>query len=186
MEYQLSVDGYDLREGLKRFETRRKIRSTKKKALLGFDGRFFSIEALDRVVVCKAEGVWPGLATVNANVVAALAFAPPTGDMVPVSCTGARLRLGSLTVACGWQPVSHTLLDLSAAPDWIETLSLKYRAPRAKIASGKYASLIKSAERKLDRLIAKAAKPLTPFGITAQDLRDLIEDRLARRYATNS
>ena len=139
MEYQLSVDGYDLREGLKRFETRRKIRSTKKKALLG-----------------------------------------------PVSCTGERLRLGSLTVACGWQPVSHTLLDLSAAPDWIETLSLKYRAPRAKIASGKYASLIKSAERKLDRLIAKAAKPLTPFGITAQDLRDLIEDRLARRYATNS
>lgn len=60
MEYQLTVDRYDLLQGLKQFKTRRKIRPTRKRAI-GFDGRFFSIEALDRVVVSKGDGIWPGL-----------------------------------------------------------------------------------------------------------------------------
>ena len=56
MDYQLRVDRYDLVEGLKYFKIRRRIKATEK-AVLAFDGRYFSIEAFERTVTAKAEGV---------------------------------------------------------------------------------------------------------------------------------
>lgn len=182
MEYQLTVDRYDLSEGLKHFEIRRKVRPSQK-AILGFDGRFFSMEALDRVIVAKAEGTWPGIAYVSATFVVALARVPLAVDSVVVTCDGERLRLGPLTVSCTWQPVSHTLLKLPAAPDWVEALSLKYRARRSQILTDGYEFDIENAERKLTKLIIRVAKPLAPLGVTEQDIRSLIEGRLAERYA---
>lgn len=147
MQYELRVNQNDLLEGLKRFAPRnsrelRKLQKTlakvrgKPMALLGFDGKFFSIEALDRVIAAKAEGKWPGLACVSANLVVALATAPPAGDPVIVTCDKEHLRFASLTVGCTWQSVAHTLLQLPAAPDWVEALSLKYRSTRAQILLG--------------------------------------------------
>ena len=186
MEYQLSVDRYDLLEGLEKFKTRRrKFRSTEK-ALFGFDGRFFSIEALDVVVVAKADGVWPGIASAGASFVVALAQVPPVGDPVDpvrIACKDQHLRFGSLTIGCEWQPVSHTLLKLPAAPDWIEALSLKYCGTRAHILAGGYNFDIEKAERKLGKLVARVTKLLAPLGVTEQDLRLVVEDRLAKRFA---
>lgn len=183
MEFQLTVDRYDLLEGLKYFETRRKIRPTKKRATLAFDGRFFSIEALDRVIVCNASGTWPGLATVNANVVVALAVAPPSGDPVIVAYDGERLRIGSMTVGCTWQPVSYTLLEMPSTPDWIEALSLKYRARRSSVLAKGYDLAIEKAEKKLDKLIAKITKQLAPLGVKESDIRSLVDKRFTERYA---
>jgi len=183
MEYQLSVDRYDLLEGLKKFRTRRrKFRSTER-ALIGFDGRFLSIEALDVVVVAKAEGVWPGVASAGVSLVVALAHSPPVGEPVRVTYVDQHLRIGTLTVGCDWQPTSHTLLRLQAAPDWIEALSLKYRGTRAQILARGYQVDIEKAERKLNRLVTRAYNLLAPLGVTQHDLRALIDDRLAKRYA---
>lgn len=195
MDYQLSVDRYDLLEGLKHFKPRRKVRASARKrsatspadvAVLGFDGRFFSIEALDQVIVAKADGVWPGLATVNSNVIVALAVAPPTGDPVSIACNGERLRIGSLTIGCTWQPVSHRLLELPASPDWVEAISIKYRLRRSQILAKGYGRVIAKAERKLAALIADTAKSLSPLGVTEKDIRLLVENRLAERYAASS
>lgn len=185
MEYELSVDLNDLREGLKKFTARQKIRPSDK-AILGFDGRFFSIEALDVIIVAKAKGVWPGIARIGASVMIALAKVPPASGPVVVQIIGDRLKLGPLTVNCEWQPVSHTLLDLPSAPDWIETLSLKYRAPRSQIISKGWDKDIARAERKLTSLITKVGKSLTTFGVTEKDIRDLIERRMAERYTTRT
>lgn len=182
MQYHLNVDRLDLFEGLKHFKIRRKVRPSEK-AILGFDGRFFSIEALDRVIVTKAEGTWPGLAYVGATFVVALAKFPPTVDVVQVTCDGERLRLGPLTVGCTWQPVSHKLLELPASPDWVETLSFKYQVRRSKIVAAGYGRIIAKAERKLATLIADTAKSLSPLGVTEKDIRLLVENRLAERYA---
>jgi hypothetical protein len=195
MQYELRVNQNDLLEGLNRFEPRnsRELRKLQKvlgkirgkpMAELAFDGKFFSIEALDRVAVVKAEGEWPGIATVSASVVVAFATAPPpAGDPVIVTCDGEHLRFGSLTVGCTWQSVAHTLLQLPAAPDWIEALSLKYRSTRAQILAGGYERDIQKAERKLDKLIKKVVESLSPLGISEQDIQLLVERRLTERYA---
>lgn len=182
MEYQLSVDRYDLLDGLKKFKSPRRIRSLER-ALLGFDGKYFSIEALDQVIVAKAEGLWPGIASVSATLIVALAKVPPAGDPIMVMCTGSRLQLGSLAMDCTWQPVSHTLLRLPATADWAEAISLKYCATRAEILAGKLEGKIRNAERKLDSLIVKAAKSLAPVGVTEQDIRSIVERRLEEKYA---
>jgi hypothetical protein len=184
MEYQLQVDRYHLLDGLQKFRTRRRRFRASEKALFAFDGRFLSIEALDVVVVAQANGVWPGVASVGVQFVVALARVPPTGEgTIEIACRDNHLKVGSLTVGCEWQPVSHSLLKLPAAPDWIEALSLKYRGTRGQILAGGHNFSIERAERKLHKVVARAAKLLAPLGVTQQDLRVLVDDRLAKRYA---
>lgn len=182
MTYQLSVSGSDLRIGLVHFKTRRKIKPSER-AVLAFDGRYFSIEALDKVLVANAEGIWPGIAYVTASVIVALASVPPADEIVQLSCDGERVRFGSLTVGCKWQPVSNTLIRAKAIPDWVEALSLKYRAHRSMMVSGRNKAAIAAAESELTKLLKQVAKKLAPVGITESDLRQLVESRLAERYA---
>lgn len=184
MDYQLAVERSDLLHGLEHFKPKRKkfkMRGSQK-AVLGFDGHFFSIEALDRAIAAHAEGTWPGLAYISCNALLALAIAPPDGDPVIVRCDGHRLSVGSWNVTCEWQPASQTLMALPATPDWVEALSLKYRAARGYIVAGGYDKEIRKAEKELTKIIARVTKPLSPLGITEEDLRSLIETRLAERY----
>jgi hypothetical protein len=181
MAYRLAVDRRELVSGLRRF-----IRAEvwpSQKAVIGFDGRFFSIKAANRVIVAHAHGTWPGLAFVRSNAIVAMALAPPEGEPVRVSCDGKRLRFGSFSVVCAWQPISITLLSLPGAPDWLEALSREYRAPRSQPCTdgGTEVHVIKS-EQQLARLVSRAAKTLAALGITEQDIRSLIENRLAHRH----
>jgi hypothetical protein len=181
MAYRLAVDRRELVSGLRRF-----IRAEvwpSQKAVIGFDGRFFSIKAANRVIVAHAHGTWPGLAFVRSNAIVAMALAPPDGEPVRVSCDGKRLRFGSFSVVCAWQPISITLLSLPGAPDWLEALSREYRAPRSQPCTdgGTDLRVIKS-EQQLARLVSRAAKTLAALGITEQDIRSLIESRLAQRH----
>lgn len=181
MAYDLAVDRRELVNGLRRF-----IRTEvwpSQKAVVGFDGRFFSIRAANRVIVAHAQGTWPGLAYVRANVIIAMALAPPTGEPVRIWCDGKRVRFGSFVVMCAWQPISATLLSLPAAPDWIEALSREYRTGRGQtvVDGAKVGRLVKS-EQQLARLVSRAAKPLAALGVTEEDIRSLIERRLAQRH----
>jgi hypothetical protein len=116
----------------------------------------------------------------------ALAKFPPEEESVSVQCDGEKLRIGPLTVGCKWQAVSHTLMKLPAVPDWVEALSLKYRASRPQILAEKLDFDIKVAEHKLGLLIKRVARPLAPLGVTQDDIRQLIERRLEERYTGNS
>jgi hypothetical protein len=73
-------------------------------------------------------------------------------------------------------------MALPAAPDWIEALSLKYRASRAQILSAKLTKEIAQAEHKLEILIRKVGKLLAPLSVTESDIRTLIENKLSERY----
>jgi len=72
MEYELLVDGNHLREGLRIFKLRRKLRATDKATVAYADG-FVIINALDRGFVARAAGLWPGIAQAGASRVMALA-----------------------------------------------------------------------------------------------------------------
>ena len=175
MVYDLAVDRRELVKGLRRL-----IRAEvwpSQKATVAFDGRFFSIKAANRLVVAHARGTWPGIAYVRSNAIVAMAVAPPEGEPVRVTCDGRRLRFGSFVMVCAWEPISSTLLSLPAAPDWLEALSREYRAQRR----GRPRSEGVNTEQQVAKLVAKAAKALAALGITEQDIRSLIEARLAQR-----
>jgi hypothetical protein len=184
MNYELKLDFLDVREGLKKFKIPRKIRASAQ-AMLAFDGKFCSIEAFDVLIVARANGIWPGIARFSATAIAALAKFPPDSDPFVIRIAENKLSLGPVNIACEWQPVSHTLMNLPAAPDWIEALSLKYRASRSQILSAKANKTIAQAERKLEILIAKVGKSLQPLGVTKSDIKALIEMRLVERYVRN-
>ena len=71
---------------------------------------------------------------------------------------------------------------MPGAPDWIGALSLRYRMPPPGDAGRRYTGEIATAERKLDQLIDRVAKPLLPFGVTADDLHALVHRRLMERW----
>jgi hypothetical protein len=177
VSYELVVDGGHLRQGLRWFEKVRKIRATEK-ALISFDRTFMLVEALDRGFVARASGEWPGTAKVNATLVAALAKAPPAAEDVRVAYADGKLRIGSLSVACEWQPVSVSMMNIRAAPDWVEALAMKYRLPRGRIVAEGLAERVEDAERQMDRLIVRCAKSLAPLHVSEADLRELVEKRL--------
>lgn len=185
MDYELCLDFVDVIEGLKKFKIPRKLRPSEK-AILAFDGRFCSIEALNVVIVAKATGTWPGIARFSAAAIAALATVPPGRVPFVVRITENQLRLGPVNVGCEWQPASQTLMELPAVPDWIEALSLKYRASRAQILSGKLTKEIAQAEHKLEILIRKVGKSLAPLNVTERDIRTLIENKLSERYTKHA
>jgi len=50
---------------------------------------------------------------------------------------------------------------------------------------GGYQKEIKKAERKLALLTARVARSLAPLGVTEHDIRELIENRMAKRHAAH-
>lgn len=179
--YELLVDRGHFTQGLKAFRVPRKLRSSAR-AILGFDGSYFTVEAFDQMFVARATGVWPGNAHVSATLVAALMQAPPPGDPLVVRCDGAKVSIGSMRIDCQWQPVSQALTTAPAARDWIAALALRYLLPRGRIVTEGLAKEVEDAEHKLALLVAKVSKSLAPLGVTAEDLRSLVETRLRERY----
>jgi len=69
------------------------------------------------------------------------------------------------------------------SPEWVEAIALKYTLPRGRIFAEGRSSEARAAEKKLAVLIARVAKSLAPFGVTAGDIENLVEHRLEERYA---
>jgi hypothetical protein len=183
MEYRLSVDRQHLLRGLEIFKRSLRKVSRPEGAILGFDGRYLTIEARNVAVLAQAVGAWPGNAHVSATLVRALIKAPPPSDPLIVTCDGQHVRFGPVKVGCTWQPVSSSLLEVPSRREWIESLALKYTLPRGRIIAEGLGSEVAAAERKLDALVRRVAKSLAPFGITTADVQELVERRLAERYA---
>ena len=179
--YELLVDRAHVIQGLQAFRVPRKLRSGVR-AVLGFDGSYLTVEAFDQMFVARATGVWPGNARVSATLIAVLKQAPPAGDPLLVRCDGERVSIGSMRVDCAWQPVSAALTSAPAASDWIAALGLSYSTARGRIVTGGSAKEVRDAERKLSQLIARVAKALAPLGVSAEDVRSLVETRLRERY----
>ena len=128
-DYELLVDRTHVIQGLEGFRIPRKPR-TKERAVLGFDGSYLTVEALDQMFVARATGRWPGNARVGASLIAALKQATPAGDPLVVRCDGDRVSIGSMSVDCEWQPVSAGLTTTAPAADWVAALARRYSTPR--------------------------------------------------------
>lgn len=182
IECRLAADRGHVLHALKTFGKLVRQVKPKDRALIGFDGACLTLEAQDARFFAHATGSWPGTAIVGATLVHALATAPPADDPIVVSCDGEHLQFGPLKVACKWEPISETALSRPALPEWMEAIALKYTLPRARIAAEGCEGELKAAERHLAAVVQRAARSLSPTGVTIEDVTALVEKRLAQRY----
>ena len=66
MDYRLSVDRDHLLQGLRMFKKAPRKAQQRDRAILGFDGRYLTVEAHEKVFLAHAVGAWPGNASVSA------------------------------------------------------------------------------------------------------------------------
>lgn len=183
MPYELSVDAAHLDRAWRMFGPHiRKVKAYER-AILGFDGRYLTIEARNVMTHAQAIGYWPGNASVAASTVAALALAPLPGDRVKVTCDGTSVRFGPVKVGCIWQPISAEALDLASVPDWLRGIAIKFSMSRSAIVRDGLADDVQAAERRLAALVTRAAKTLAPIGITEGELQWFVNACLEHRYA---
>jgi hypothetical protein len=186
MDCRLAVDRQHLLEGLKLVRRLVRRRHSAGRAVLGFNGRWVTIEVGPVTFFAHAVGTWPGNAVVSAALVQALAAVPPPVDPVVLTCDGEHLRFGALKVACQWQSVSSVALERPPQAEWLEGIALKYTMPRARIIAEGRGSEVKMAERKLIALVRRVAKALAPMGVTVDDVTLLVERRLEERYGVGA
>lgn len=75
MDARVTISQDEFLLAIERFKTRSKVKP-KQTTVLGFDGRFFSIEALGVVAATHAEGSRPGVATFPSSYIVVSAKAP--------------------------------------------------------------------------------------------------------------
>jgi len=178
----LSIDGAQLRYQLGMIARQLRKLKPHERALLGFDGASLTIEARDTVCFVQAVGTWTGTARAPATLVAALAACPPVGDRIEVVYDGRHLRLGPLKVEADWVPISTTLQRALPAADWVQGIALRYSKPRGQLMREGLVPTVTAAERKLAQLVRRTARSLAPTGVSEDDVRELVECRLAERF----
>lgn len=181
MENSLHVDRRDFRLAMKLFAPKR-LKLTK--ALLSFENGFLSIESGARVGVMHAEGQWNGRATFAPEVLRALAEFPPNDAAIIVSYADGHLLIGGLTIPCTWQSASKATVARVAKPSILDLLALERTMPRVELLGTDAGRSVQRARRTTDERIRKAANYLADFGITLDEVRQLVEARITARLQT--
>src|SRR5436309_2527983 len=149
MDYRLAVDRRHVVLALRLFERRLRRLKGHERAILGFDGSYFTIEARDTTAIAQAVGAWPGNANVSASLLVALCAMPPAEDPIIVTCDGERVQFGPVKLSCRWQPVSDQLRELPPAADWVRGLMLSYTRSRGMLVQQGLVKEVEASQRKL-------------------------------------
>lgn len=167
----------DLLEAFRRF---RLVKAPKKapEALVSMEGDSLCFSVGGVATYAKAAGSWSGEARIPGPFLLALARMPPPGDPVVVVVRDGRFHFGSLSVTCveqdAWQ--SEIALPLDPSVGEILRVALSYPADRVEMAGLKKS--VEDAWARAGKLIDQAATTLAPLGLTREDLRKALVEKL--------
>lgn len=127
-----------------------------------------------------AEGTWQGQAAVPFKLLQGLAKAPPPGTgPITISCDGKCLQIGNVTLKCKWDRLSYPRISLPLGASLLEVLSLRKRFSDEDIRRSELERAVADADSQAMGLIKKAAATLSPLRFTEDDLRRVLDDKLA-------
>jgi len=149
-------------------------------ALLAFDGTFLSIESGDVAAVMRASGEWHGRATFSAEILRAVATVPPLQNPVPIAYADGHLLIGSMTIPCQWQLISQALIEDLENPSLMDLLALERTLPRDEMKGSALGKRIVGAVRDAEQRIHRAAAQLAELEVTENEIRGLVEAKIAR------
>lgn len=150
--------------------------------LLAYEGGFLSVESGGVTAVMRATGKWHGRATFSPTVLQALAMVPPAMDPIPIAYADGHLLFGTMTVACQWQSASKALIRDLMNPGLVDLLALERTVPRAEMRGTELGKQIRGALGKAERRIKNAAGQLADLEVTEDEIRALVEARVAKRF----
>ncbi len=153
--------------------------------LLAYEGGFLSLESGDVTAVMRATGEWNGRATFSPIVLQALAMVPPAMDPIPIAYADGHLLFGTMTVACEWQSASKALIRDLMNPGLVDLLALVRTVPRAEMRGTDLGKQIRGALGKVERRIKNAAAQLADLEVTEDEIRALVEARVAERFTSD-
>jgi hypothetical protein len=150
--------------------------------LMAFEGGFLSFESGDVRIVMRAAGEWQGRATFSPDLLRALATVPPDNDPIPIAYAEDRILIGGMTIPCQWSMPRQELAREIESPGVIDLLALDRTLTRAEIHGTDLGKRIKSAVGQADRAIKSAAARLVELEISEEEIRTLVEARIASRF----
>lgn len=152
--------------------------------LLAYEGGFLSIESGELTVVMRAWGDWGGRAQFAPEILRALATVPPSQNPVTISYADGHLLLGGMTVSCKWQASGAAPDGSPLGASLMELLVLDRAMPRVEATGSSHvATKVRQAKQTAARRIRTAAKHLNELGVSEDEIRILVEAKIAAEWA---
>lgn len=153
-------------------------------ALLSFEGGFLSIESGEVTAVMRATGEWHGRATFSPNILRAVATVPPIQNPLTIAYADGHLLIGSITVPCKWRLLSQALIHNLEHPSLMDLLILERTLSRVEFKGSNLGRRVRAAVPRADLRIEKAAAQLAELDVTEDELRALVEAKIAARLGS--
>jgi seryl-tRNA(Sec) selenium transferase len=174
----LTVDLDDFKLSTKPFAKRREKLGT---VLLAYECGFLSIESGDIKVVINATGKWHGRASFSPEILRALATVPPSINPLRFEYEDGYLTIGATKIPCTWETVSASFIENFENPSLLALLALEKTMPRVEIGGTELGKEVIKARMRAERKILSAATQLEELEISEEDIRNLLEKKLARK-----
>ena len=182
IQNELHVDLKEFNFGMKTFKLDGRIKSVRVgRAVLAFDSGFLSIELDDKISVMNAVGTWNGKATFSSNFIYALNLVPLTLNPVIIKYTDGKLNIGGIKSDAHWELSSNEMFDKLSNPSLIDIIAMARTQPVLKLRRNEIDKKHKLAETKLFKSTQSAAKKLSEFEVTQEDLIALVENKVRNR-----
>ncbi len=182
IQNELHLDLKEFNFGMKTFKLDGRSKKSKPpRAILAFDRGFLSIELDDKTAVMNAVGSWNGKASFSGNFISALTLVPLKVDPVVIQYTDGKLNIGGVKADADWELVSHQMLDKLSNPSLIDIIAMSRTQPVLKLRESGIDKKNKLAQTKLFKLTESAAKKLSEFEVTQDDLINLIETKVKNK-----
>lgn len=177
----LQVRQPEFKSATKPFSAKRRKLGT---ALLAYEDGFLSIESGEVTVVMRADGHWGGRAHFAPEILRALATVPPSQDPVTIGYAEGHLLIAGMTIPCQWQETGIAADGLPVTASLMELLVLERTVRRVEaIGASPTAKRIHQANQLTNRRIQSAAKSLKEFGVAEDEIRALVEKKIAAECA---
>jgi hypothetical protein len=159
----------------------KKIKPSKAKALLAFDGRYLSVEVGSVSTAMVAHGEWHGRARFASNLVQAMMKFPPVTDPINITYQNNELLFAGVKIPCEWELVSKSYIDALENPTLLDLLSIERTVDRHEMGLNELWEKCNSALKEKERLISSAANQLAVLGITSDQIAELVDKSINER-----
>ena len=159
----------------------KKVKPSKAKALLAFDGRYLSVEVGSATAAMVANGEWHGRAIFASNLVQAMMKFPPVTDPIKISYQNNELLFAGVKIPCEWELVSKRYIDALENPSLLDLLAIERTVYRHELGVNKLGKKISSALKEKERRISNAVNQLVDLGITSDQIVGLVEESISAR-----
>jgi hypothetical protein len=159
----------------------KKVKPSKSKALLAFDGRYLSIEVGSATAAMVAQGEWHGRAIFASNLVQAMIKFHPVTDPIKISYQNNELLFAGVKIPCEWQLVSKSYIEALEDPSLLDLLAIERTVDRHELGINKLGKKLSSAIKEKERRISNAATQLAVLGITSDQIIGLVEESITDR-----